>query len=135
MTIALLFFGTPSPRYNIQQTKYFPCHGSHLTNLIVDTKIDLTVQNRQLLLLFQQHLILHDTLCLTISLGHKLPTGNKYGYGTKIAPSKRNDAIIDEAICPMKRLRLVQVRSIFKLSSVSIIDGFIIDHKCTIGMF
>merc|ERR1719341_261253 len=85
---ALTSLGTTSPLYSMQHAMYLPCLGSHFTIWLAGSKHALVIRGKWIL-----------------------------GYGTRFvwnsvrstlsAPSNLSEAVMDDTICPIIRLRLV----------------------------
>jgi len=52
------------------------------------------------------------------------------------APSKRREAVIDETIWSIRRLRIGVCWSFdVEISTTDVVDCFVVDHECAVGMF
>merc|ERR1719164_211455 len=117
-TAALTSLGTTSPRYMRQAAMYLPWRGSHLDIIDAGSKAALVISATESC----------SWYAFSAEMTGAYDESMKWmrGYGTRLvwnsvrstlsAPSKRSDAVSDEMIWAIRRLRLVYVgRSMSRL--------------------
>merc|ERR1719502_1364695 len=117
-TAALTSLGTTSPRYMRQHAMYLPWRGSHLDIMAAGSKHASGISATESC----------SWYAFSAEMTGAYDESIKWmrGYGTRLvwnsvistfrAPSKRREAVSEEMICAMRRLRLVYVgRSMSRL--------------------
>mmetsp|Transcript_152351 Transcript_152351/g.369996 ORF Transcript_152351/g.369996 Transcript_152351/m.369996 type:complete len:204 (+) Transcript_152351:697-1308(+) len=115
---AFTSFGTTSPRYIRQQAMYLPWRGSHLTIMFAGSNTPFVIDA-----MFKS-----SWYAFSAGITGAYEHSGKWmrGYGTRFVwnsvrstfswPSNRNEAVIEEMHCAMRRFRLVYVgRSMSRL--------------------
>merc|ERR1719152_832091 len=117
-TAAFTSLGTTSPRYIMQHAMYLPWRGSHLVIMPAGSKTELVISATESCSWY--------AFSAEMTGAYEVSMKWMRGYGTRFvrnsvmstlsAPSKRSDAVSDEATWAKRRLRFVYVgRSISRL--------------------